>query len=137
MRLSEWSEHAPYKESMAPKVMATVVPILTALGASDDPPSWIAWGDDPAARYMVLAPAQAGLVQVHVRVNVPQEGPRASGWLVRWSRVQSGELSVEVVGGHRMVSFQLENVILRGADEEGDAVAGFAREVYAAIDGQP
>ena len=76
-------------------------------------------------------------MQVHVRVNVPQEGPRASGRLVRWSRVQSGELSVEVVGGHRMVSFQLENVILRGADEEGDAVAGFAREVYAAIDGQP
>jgi hypothetical protein len=137
MRLSEWSKRAPHKESMAPKVIATVTPILAALGAPDDPSSWVAWGDDPAARYVILTPTPAGLVQVHVRVNVPQEGPRASGKLARWSRVQTGELSVEMVGGHRLVGFQLENVILRGTDEEGEAISAFALEVYAAIDRSP
>jgi hypothetical protein len=134
MLLSEWAKRAPHKESMAPKVIATVTPILVALGAPKDPSSWIAWGDDPAARYVILAPTPAGLVQVHVRVSVPQEGPRASGKLVRWSRVQTGELSVEVVGGHRLVGFQVENIILRGTDEEGEAISSFALEVYAAID---
>ena len=42
-----------------------------------------------ASRYMILVPTPAGLLQVHVRVNVPQEGPRASGKLVRWNRVQT------------------------------------------------
>ena len=120
MRLSEWPKRAPHKESTAPKVIATVTPILAALGAPKDPSCWIAWGDDPAARYVILAPTPAGLVQVHVRVSVPQEGPRASGKLVRWSRVQTGELSVEVVGGHRLVGFQVESIILRGTDEEGE-----------------
>ncbi len=119
---------------MAPKVMATITPILTALGAPEDPSSWVAWGDDPLMRYMILTPTRAGLLMVHVRVNVPQEGPRSSGKLVRWNRVQTGELAVELVGGHRLVSFQVENVILRGTDEEGDAVSAFALEVYAAID---
>jgi hypothetical protein len=137
MRLSEWAKRAPHKASMTPKVLATVTPILTALGAPKDPSSWIAWGEDPMSRYMILTPTDAGLVQVHVRVNVPQEGPRSSGKLVRWNRVQTGELSVEIVGGHRLVGFQVENVILRGTDEEGDAIATFAREVYRAIDGQP
>lgn len=134
MRLSEWSKRAPHRDSMTPKVIAAVTPILGALGAPEDPSSWVAWGEDPAARYVILVPTPAGLVQVHVRVNVPQEGPRASGKLVRWSRVQTGELSVEVVGGHRLVGFQLENVILRGTDEEGEAVSAFALEVYAAMD---
>jgi hypothetical protein len=122
---------------MTPKVMATILPILAALGAPEDPSSWIAWGDDPAVRYVVLTPTAAGLLQIHVRVNVPQEGPRASGKVVRWNRVQTGELSVEVVGGHRLISFQLETVIMRGSDEEGDAIAAFALEVFAAIDRQP
>jgi hypothetical protein len=137
MRLSEWSDHAPHAESMAPKVVATVTPILTALGASADPSCWIAWGDDPAARYVILAPAAAGLAQVHVRVNVPQEGPRSSGKLIRWNRVQTGELSVEVAGGHRLVSFQIESIVMRGTDGEGDVIAEFAREVYAALERQP
>jgi len=137
MRLSEWAERAPYAESMTPKVMATILPILAALRAPEDPSSWIAWGDDPAVRYLVLTPTAAGLLQIHVRVNVPQEGPRASGKIVRWNRVQAGELAVEVVGGHRLVSFQLETVIMRGSDEEGDSIAAFALEVFAAIDRQP
>ena len=137
MRLSEWSKHAPHKASMTPKVLATVTPILTSLGAAEDPPCWVAWGDDPEARYVILTPTTAGLVQVHVRVMVPQEGPRSSGKLMRWNRVQTGELSVEVVGGHRLVGFQVDNIILRGTDEEGDAVSSFALEVYAAMDRQP
>ena len=137
MRLSEWSNRAPHKGSMTPKVLATVTPILTALGAAKDPPCWVSWGDDPAARYVILTPTGAGLIQVHVRVMVPQEGPRASGKLMRWNRVQTGELSVEVVGGHRLVGFQIDNIILRGTDEEGDAVSAFALEVYAAMDRQP
>ena len=114
--------------------MATVTPILAALGAPKDPSSWIAWGDDPKARYVILTPTASGLVQVHVRVNVPQEGPRSSGKLVRWNRVQTGELSVEQVGGHRLVGFQVDNIILRGTDDEGEAISAFALEVYAAID---
>ena len=137
MRLGEWSKRAPHKGSTAPKVLATVTPILTGLGAAKDPPCWVAWGDDPAARYVILAPTAAGLIQVHVRVMVPQEGPRSSGKLMRWNRVQTGELSVEVVGGHRLVGFQIDNIILRGTDEEGDAVSSFALEVYAAMDRQP
>jgi hypothetical protein len=136
MRLSEWSKRAPHKGSMTPKVLATVTPILTGLGAVKDPPCWVAWGDDPEARYIVLAPTAAGLIQVHVRVMVPQEGPRSSGKLMRWNRVQTGELSVEVVGGHRLVGFQIDNLILRGTDEEGDAVSSFALDVYAAMDRQ-
>jgi hypothetical protein len=136
MRLSEWVERAPHQASMAPKVLATVTPALVALGASDDPQVWIAWGDDPAARYAILTPTPAGLGQVHVRVNVPQEGPRSSGKLVRWNRVQTGELAVEYFGGHRLVSFQVENIVLRGTDDEGDAVSAFALEVYAAMDRQ-
>lgn len=137
MRLSEWSKRAPDKASMTPKVLATVTPILTALRAAKDPPSWVAWGDDPAARYVILVPTAPGLIQVHVRVMVPQEGPRASGKLMRWNRIQTGELSVEVVGGHRLAGFQIDNIILRGTDEEGDAVSAFALEVYAAMDRQP
>lgn len=136
MRLTEWAERAPHKGSMTPKVLATITPILKALGADKDPPSWVAWGDDPASRYLVLVPVAAGLIQVNVRVNVPQEGPRSSGKLLRWNRVQTGELSVEVVGGHRLVGFQVENVIMRGTDDDGDAVARFALDVFAAIDGR-
>lgn len=39
MRLSEWAERAPHRNSVAPKLIATVVPVLTSLGASADPSS--------------------------------------------------------------------------------------------------
>jgi hypothetical protein len=136
MRLSEWPKRAPNKESMAPKVLAVVKPVLTGLGAKADPSCWVAWGDDPAARYTVLAPTPAGLVQVVVRVMVPQEGPRASGKLIRWNRVQTGELAIEMASGHRLVSFQIESLVLRGTDDEGDAVSAFALQAYGAMDGQ-
>jgi hypothetical protein len=137
MRLSEWPKRAPHKESMAPKVLAVLRPVLTGLGAKADPSCWVAWGDDPAARYTVLVATAPGLLQAIVRVNVPQEGPRVSGKLIRWNRVQTGELAIEMASGHRLTSFQIENLVLHGTDDEGGAITSFALEVYAAIDRQP
>ena len=137
MRLSDWRAQAPHRDSLTPKVVAVVEPVLLALGAERDPGCWIVWGDDPAIRYQILAPTEAGLVQVHVRVNVPQEGPRASGKLVRWSRVQLGELAVEIVQGHRLLTFQAEGQVLNGTDADADRIAAFALELFARIDGRP
>jgi len=137
MRLSEWRNHAPRKESMSPKVMGVIEPVLRSLGAEEDPSSWIVWGDDPEARYVLLVPTDAGLLQVLVRVNVPQEGPRASAKIIRWNRVQVGELALEMAGGHRLLGFQVESHVLRGADDEGEEMAAFALELLARIDGRP
>ena len=117
MRLSEWSGRAPSKDATSAKVMAVVDSALAILGADADPECWVAWGDDPSVRYLVLAPTPAGLVQLSVRVNVAGEGPRASGKVVRWSRVQLSELGVEIQGGHRLVSFQVETHVLNGVDD--------------------
>lgn len=121
---------------MAPRVMTALQSVLAALGGDPDPRCWVSWGDDPANRYLVLAPTAAGLVEVHVRVNVPGEGPRASGKLVRWNRVQLGELAIEMVGGHRLLTFQVEGQVLHGTDTDADAVAAFALELFGAIDGR-
>jgi hypothetical protein len=67
---------------------------------------------------------------------VPGEGPRASAKVTRWGRIQVGELSIETAaGGMRVASFQLETLVLRGTGPEAEAVAGFAIDVFAAIDG--
>jgi hypothetical protein len=137
MRLSEWRAVAPHKDSMAPKVVAVIEPVATALGAEPDPTCWVIWGDDPASRFTVITLSEAGLLLIAVRVYVPQEGPRASAKLIRWNRVQTGELAIEYVGGHRLLSFQVEGQILRGSDDQADAIAGFALELFAAADGRP
>ncbi len=137
MRLSEWRTRAPHKDSMTPKVLAVIDPVLAALGAEPDPSTWIVWGEDPGVRYAMLVPTDAGLLQVLVRVNVPGEGPRASAKVIRWSRVQLGELALEMVSGHRLLGFQVESHILRGSDDEGDAIASFGLELFARIDGRP
>jgi len=77
------------------------------------------------------------LVLVNVRVSVPGEGPRAGGKVVRWPRVQLGELAVEIQGGHRLVTFQVETHVLNGADTAADAIAVFAQTIFAAVDGRP
>lgn len=136
MRLSEWSGRAPTKDVLSAKVIAVIVPVLAAMGADAASSCWIVWGDDPAARYTVLVPTAAGLLQVHVRVNVPQEGPRAAGKLIRWSRVQTGELAVEMAAGHRFLSFQVESLVIRGTDDEADEIGAFALELFAAMDGR-
>jgi hypothetical protein len=137
MRLSEWRAGAPAREAMTARVLAVVEPVLAALGAGRDTDCWVAWGDEPAVRYSILAPAAAGLIVCHVRVNLPQQGPRAAAKLVRWNRVQLGELGVETQGAHRLLSFQVEGQVLRGADAEADAIAGFALTLMAATDGRP
>lgn len=136
MRLSEWRPRSPFRDSVATKVLATIESTLSVLGADKDPHCWVVWGDDSGSRYMLLVPTAAGLLQIAVRVNVPGEGPRSGGKLVRWSRVQLGELAVEQQGGHRLVTFQVETHVLHGADADADAVAAFALGLFAAVDGQ-
>lgn len=136
MRLSEWRGRTPHRDSMTSKVLAVVEPLLAAMGSEPDPVSWVVWGDDPAVRYLILVPVDGGLVQVHVRVNVPPDGPRASTKYVRWNRLQVGELAMEGTSSHRLLSFQVEGQVLRGSDEDADAIAAFALVMFAAIDGR-
>lgn len=136
MRLSEWQTSTTHRESMADKILGPARDALALLGAERDPECWIVWGDDPAVRWAILAPAVAGLVQVNVRVNVPGEGPRSAGKLTRWHRAQIGELSVEIQGGHRLLTFQVESHLIHGADAEADAVAAFVESLFAAMDGR-
>lgn len=136
MRLSDWRDVAPRKELMTPKVLGVIDGALDMLGADADPECWVLWGDDPAVRYSLLVPTAPGLLVVSVRVNVPGEGPRATGKLVRWPRVQASELSVELLGPRRMVNFQLEGNVLRGTDDEADAITAFVRLMYDAMDGR-
>ena len=136
MRLSEWRASSPSKDAGSVKVAATVDPVLRALGADPDPQCWVAWGEEPGVRYTIFVPTPAGLVATYVRVNIPGEGPRATGKLIRWSRVQLGELSVETQANHRLLSFQVEQQVLHGSDENADRIARFALELLAAVDGR-
>ena len=137
MRLSEWRADAPSKEAVAAKVAAIVDPVVAAFDVGLDPDCWVAWGEEPAQRYSILIPTPAGLVTCYVRVNVPGEGPRAAAKLLRWNRVQLGELAIETQSAHRLLSFQVEQLVLRGADQEADRVAAFALDLFAAVDGRP
>jgi hypothetical protein len=137
MRLSEWRAAAPNKDAGSPKVASLVDPVITALGAEPDPHGWLAWEEDPGVRYSILVPTAAGLINCFVRVNVPGEGPRASAKLVRWNRVEIGELAIETSAGHRLLSFQIEGHVLHGADDVADRIAAFALELFAAMDGRP
>lgn len=137
MRLSEWGAAAPTREAAGPKVLAVAEAVLVTMGAMPDSDCWVSWGDDPGIRWVLLAPTPAGLVTAHVRVNVPQEGPRAAGKLVRWSRVQLGEIAVEAQGAHRIINATLEGVFMRGVDADADAIGAFLQAVCAAIDGRP
>ena len=95
---------------------------------------WLAWGDDPAIRWLFLTPTPAGLVTCSVRVNVTGEGPRASAKAARWPRVQVGELSVDsAAGGLQVASFQIENLVLRER-RRARAITAFAIAVFRSID---
>ena len=74
---------------------------------------------------------------VAVRANIAGSGPRATAKVVRWSRLQMGELAVETEGPHRMISFQVESFVLRGADAAADAIGRFALVLLAAVEGRP
>jgi hypothetical protein len=136
MRMSDWRARAPFKGSVAPKVMAVVESAFEVLGAERDPECWVVWGDDPSVRYLIYALTPAGLAQVNVRVLVHGEGPRAGGKVLRWNRVQLGELGVEIQGGHRLVTFQIEAQVLNGVDASADAIGTFARALFASVDGR-
>jgi hypothetical protein len=137
MRLSEWRAAAPTKDAGGPKLAALVDPVLAGLGIESDPECWIVWGEDPGTRHTILVPTDAGLVTCFVRVLVPAEAPRATAKLIRWNRVELGELSMETSAGHRLLSFQVEGHVLQGADDVADRIAAFALDVFAAIDGRP
>jgi hypothetical protein len=137
MRLSDWRARAPVRDAVSTRVGAVVDPVLMAMGAEADPEAWVAWGDDPSSRYTVFVPTAAGLISCFVRVNLPGEGPRAAGKLVRWPRVSIGELGIETQAGRRLVTFQLEQSVIRGIDEDADLAAHFALQVFAALDGRP
>ena len=137
MRLSEWRARAPTKDAGSPKLAALVDPVLAALGVDPDPPCWVVWGDDPGTRHTILVPTDSGLVTCFVRVLVPAEAPRATAKLIRWNRVELGELSMETSAGHRLLSFQVEGHVLQGADDVADQIAAFALNMFAAIDGRP
>ena len=121
MRLSDYLAAPRDDAAVDPRVLAVVTPALVALGAGQDPEGWLAWGDDPAIRWLFLTPTPAGLVTCSVRVNVTGEGPRASAKVTRWPRVQVGELSVDsAAGGLQVASFQIENLVLRGSGDEAE-----------------
>ncbi len=136
MLLSSWWADGTHAAAMTPKVEALLTPALVDLGASPDPECWITWGDEPT-RWSMLVPTPAGLAMIHVRVNVPQEGPRVAGKLVRWNRVQVGDYSLESHGGHRMLSFQIESQVLHVVDDECERLAAFIAVLLAALDGRP
>ena len=137
MRLAEWVDDAPAPGVVGPRVLGVVEPVLAALGVGVDADVWVIWGEEPEVRWTVLAPTVAGLAMVFVRVNVAQEGPRASGKLTRWPRVQVGDLAVEMQGRHRVVATTVEGQVLRGIDDAADRIAAFVAAIYAAIDGRP
>ena len=137
MRLSGWRAGAPAADAVSPKVVRVIESALTTIGAESDPECWVVWGDDPSIRYLLFVPIESGLVQANLRVSVPGEGPRVAAKVIRWSRVQVGELAVESQGGHRLVTFQVEGQVLSGVDDVADAIATFARALFAAIDGRP
>src|SRR5476651_182717 len=137
MRLSGWRSKAPGKDGLNQKVLDMVRSILLALGAEADPHCWVIWGDETGSRWTLMAPCPAGLAVVNVRAGGLQEGSRAAGRLVRWSKVQLGELAAESERGHRLVMFQIEGQPLRGTDDNADDVAAFAGLALAGFAGRP
>ncbi len=136
MRLSDWGKTAQAKQSMSTRVLAVLKPVLADLGAEDDPECWVSWGEDPDVRYPVMVPTLAGLISVNVRVDAPDEGPRATGKLIRWSRLQLSELSVDATGGRRVVTVQIEGQVLKGTDRQADMICEFVLGLIAAMDGR-
>ena len=135
MRLSEWRKTAPNKEALSSKVIAMLRPVLEDLGAESDAECWVAWGDDPESRYSVLAPTDAGLISVAVRLT-GVDGPRATAKLIRWTKVSVSELGLESSGGHRLVAVQVESLVLKGMDNDADRICEFVRGLIAGIDGR-
>ncbi len=137
MRLGEWRAATPSREAMGPRVVDLLGDVLQVFGTGDDPECWVAWGDEPAVRWTLLVPTPGGLVVAHVRVGVPQLGPRVSAKLVRWKRVEQGEFALQTTeSGHLLVTGSVERVVLRGLDDEARAIGRFLAIIIAAEDGR-
>jgi hypothetical protein len=136
MRLSDWQVTLRGQKLMTGKVALAFGPALALLGAGLESDAYVAWGDDPDVHYSILVVGDAGLIIVVVRVNVPQEGPRASAKVIRWGRVSIGELSVDVTRGHRQATAQIESYILKGVDDDADLIGAFLGHVLTRIDGR-
>ena len=136
MQLGDWRKTAPNRECMSNAVLNVLRPVMSDLGAAADPDCWVQWGEEPQIRYLVMVPTSAGLISTAVRVNTGPDGPRATGKLIRWARLQLSELSVESAGGHRVVAVQVEGQVLKGTDGEADRICEFVRGLIAAVDGR-
>ena len=44
---------------------------------------------------------------------------------------------LEIVAGHRLLTFQAEGQVLNGTDADADRIAAFALELFARVDGRP
>jgi hypothetical protein len=137
MLLSEWSSVAPNSGCMSEAVLDALGPVLSDMGAGEDPECWVAWGEDPNYKYSVLAPTAAGLVMVAVRLNPGSDaGPRATAKLVRWPKIQIGDFSIEAADGHRVVAVQVEGLVLKGTDDVASSICEFVRGLIAGSDGR-
>jgi hypothetical protein len=136
MRLSDWQATLRGQRLMTGKVALAYGPALALFGAGLESDGYVVWGDDPDVHYSILVVGDAGLIVVVVRVNVPQEGPRASAKVIRWGRVSIGELSVDVTRGHRQATAQIESYILKGVDDDADRIGAFVGHVLTRIDGR-
>jgi hypothetical protein len=137
MRLSEWRPLSPRRESLSAKVLAVLEPMLATIGAEPDPHVWISWGADPGIRYALLALTPGGVVVCTIRLNPAGDGPRIGAKLVRWSRVQIGDVDLETQQAHRLLTVQIEGQVLRGVDADADRVSRFVQAVLAGVDGRP
>lgn len=131
MRLSAWAAIAPDPGALSVEVRSVIGPVLAAIGGDADPHSLPLWGQDAGERYTLFSLSPTGLVVSAVRVDVPGEGPRVAARLVRWSRLQLGELAIETTRGHRVLTVTIESQVLRAADDEADRIAWFVRAIQA------
>ena len=134
MRVNDWRATPEGGRHLTDRLVALIDPVAHALGAESDTACHVVWGDQPDARFQVLLATDAGLAILNVRVNVPQEGPRVSGRLVRWGRVQAGEVTIEAHSGHAQVSAQFEGQVLQGLDAAGERIAEWMIEVYRRVE---
>ena len=135
MQFSDWCETDEGRRRIPEPLVTLIGNAMRTLGVPLDAPAHVIWGDQPGQRFMVMLACDAGLAILGVRPSTPQEGPRVSGRLLRWSRVQVGELAIEAHHGHVQASAQMEGQVLQGLDAAGAQVAGWMAEVYRRVEG--
>ena len=102
----------------------------------DDRDGWVFRDEDRATPYLGAGPISAGLVSCRVRLDVPQEGPRASLEPIRGSRFQVAEPIVETSGWHGRCCAQVQGQVIRATDDEVPAAAAFLLTMPRVIEGR-